>query len=165
MKRSLVLALAGLGLGVGLSFAADPPLMKEGYWSIHTLITSNPGNKKTESTQTICRNHEYEQYVRNMATKGRTGCKILVDNYSGGTYTVEQECTIGGTTLHSKTVSTSQGDSASHTEAHTTNTPPQYGEAESTTIMDQKYLGACPAGIQPGDIVRADGRKTNAWKK
>jgi len=25
-------------------------------------------------------------------------------------------------------------------------------------IMDQKYVGSCPAGTQPGDLTNADGR-------
>ena len=67
--------------------------------------------------------------------------------------------------MHSKGVTTFQGDSATHSETHTTNTPEQYGVAESTMVMDQKYIGACPAGIVPGDIVRADGSKLNSYKK
>src|SRR5580704_17062336 len=119
-----------LVFGVGFALAADPPLVKEGYWSIHTVTTSNPGNKKTEGAQNICRNHAYDEYVRELAKKQLgTSCKVLMDNLSGGVYTSEQECTIGATKMNSKGVTTFQGDSATHSETHTTNTPEQYGVA------------------------------------
>ena len=37
------------------------------------------------------------------------------------------------------------------------------GVSETTMIMDQKYVGSCPAGAQPGDITYADGRVTH-WR-
>lgn len=165
MHKSLALAFVSFLVGAAISVAADPPLMKEGYWSIHTVTIDNPGNNKSESAQTICRNHAYEQYVRDSAKKrSQNICKMLVEDYSGGTYTVEQECTVGTSKIHSKTVTTTQGDSAAHAETHSTNTPALYGVAESTMTQDQKYLGACPAGVQPGDILRADGTKMSSWK-
>jgi hypothetical protein len=34
---------------------------------------------------------------------------------------------------------------------------------DSTMTMDQKYLGSCPAGVQPGDLTSADGKVTHLW--
>jgi hypothetical protein len=53
---------------------------------------------------------------------------------------------------------------ASHSETHTTYTPALAGTAESTMIMDQKYVGGCPAGIQPGDRIAANGTVNHLWK-
>jgi Protein of unknown function (DUF3617) len=163
MKKPLVLAVAEGLLLLGTATAADPPFMKDGYWSLHRQMTENPGGKKTESTQSICTNRAYQEYVRNLA-KNQKGCKMLVDNYTGATYTQESECVVGETTIHSKGVTTIQGDSGAHMESRSTNSPALYGVSETITVMDQKFLGACPAGIQPGDIVRANGSKTNSWK-
>jgi hypothetical protein len=33
------------------------------------------------------------------------------------------------------------------------------GKSETVMIMDSKYLGSCPAGMKPGDVVMADGGK------
>jgi hypothetical protein len=147
-----------------MAMAADPPLMKEGYWSIHTSTIENPGNKKTESKQTICRSHAYEEYLRNQA-KNRKGCKILLDSYTSTMYTQEVDCVVGATTIHGKSVTTWQGDSATHTETRSTNSPALYGVSETLMTMDQKFLGACPAGVQPGDLVHPDGSKSNSWKR
>jgi len=33
------------------------------------------------------------------------------------------------------------------------------GKSETVMIIDAKYLGSCPAGMKPGDVVTADGKK------
>jgi hypothetical protein len=163
MNKPVMLATAAVLLVLGTATAADPPFMKDGYWSIHTQITENPGGKKTESTQSICRNRAYQEYVRNLA-KNQKGCKLPVESYTGATFTQEAECVVGATSIHSKGVTTMQGDAGTHTESRTTNSPALYGVSETITVMDQKFLGACPAGIVPGDIVHANGSKSNSWK-
>jgi hypothetical protein len=165
MNKSVALAFGSFVLGVGISAAADPPQMKEGYWQILTVTISNPGNKKIDGKETICRTHAYDQYAQDAAKKrSQNTCRMLTDSFSGGVYTVEQECTVAGSKVHSKTVTTPKGDSAIHAETHTTNTPALYGVAESTMTMDQTYIGACPAGVQPGDIFGAAGNKMSSWK-
>jgi hypothetical protein len=47
-----------------------------------------------------------------------------------------------------KIVYTYQGDTASHNEMHM-----NVGKAETVMIMDAKYLGSCPAGMKPGDLI------------
>ncbi len=60
--------------------------------------------------------------------------------------------------MHSKGRLTVNGDTFAHTENTTTFTRPMDGIAEATLIMDEKYVGACPAGMQPGDTMAADGK-------
>ncbi len=48
----------------------------------------------------------------------------------------------------------SQGDIASHMEMHLS-----VGNIETVMTTDSKYLGACPVGMKPGDVVMADGKK------
>jgi hypothetical protein len=38
------------------------------------------------------------------------------------------------------------------------------GGASEITMMDQKYVGRCPAGAQPGDLTTADGKTIHLWK-
>jgi Protein of unknown function (DUF3617) len=147
------------------AYAADPPAMKEGLWSIHTVSTDQPGNKKTEGTVSLCRNHAYDERVRAMAAQqSAKRCKTINESTTGGTITTENECTVGSSVLKTKAVATLNGDTA-HSESHTTYAPAMYGTSESTMIMDQKYLGACPAGVEPGDRIGADGKIQHASKK
>jgi hypothetical protein len=147
------------------AYAADPPAMKEGLWSIHTVSTDQPGNKKTEGTRSICRNHAYDERVRAMAAqKSATTCKTISENSSSGTITTETQCSVGGSVLRTKGIVTFSGDTA-HSETHSTYTPAMYGVSETTMVMDQKYVGACPAGMEPGDMMDANGKISRRAQK
>ena len=85
-------------------------------------------------------------------------------DWSGLEAAFAEKRTIGGTVLDTKGTVVFQGDTSAHGEDHTTYTPAMNGISESTMIQDQKYVGSCPAGQQPGDITNADGRVIHTWK-
>jgi len=118
---------------------------------------------KSDSTSTICRNHAYDQYANGLA-KNVKGCTVSNESYAGNTYTLEMRCTIGATTIDSKGTVTYTGDTSTHSESHATYTPAMAGMTDTTMIQDQKYIGACPAGQQPGDMTHANGTVTHLWK-
>jgi hypothetical protein len=145
-------------LTVAAVFAAEEPTFKEGLWSIHTVTTDNPGNKKSETTRSVCRDHAYDAASRVKAKAMMAKiCKTNTLTGSGSKYISESECVQMGSTMHSKGVLTISGDTAAHNEETTTFAPPMNGIAETTMIMDQKYVGACPAGMQPGESMDANG--------
>jgi len=148
-----------LFLAIECMYAADPPAMEEGLWSIHTVSIDQPTNHKTDGNQSLCHNHAYDDRVRALAAQQsmKSSCKTVSENSTGGTTTTETKCTVAGSVLDTKAVVTFNGDSA-HSETHTTYTPAMYGTSETTMVMDQKYMGACPAGVEPGDRVGADGK-------
>jgi hypothetical protein len=147
-----------------LALAADAPPLKEGFWSIHSVSTEQPSGKKRELTRSICRNHAYDDHVREMAKKIPATCKTISENSSGGTTTTETECTVQSTVVHSKTTVTTASETATHLETHATYTPPLGGMSESTMVMDQTFTGACPDGVEPGDMIGPDGKKVASWK-
>jgi hypothetical protein len=162
MKKILIYAAAIL-LPIGMALAANPPDVKEGLWSIHTQTTNIPGNVKSDSTSTICRNHAYDQYTNGLA-KNVKGCTMSNENYEGNKYTMDMRCTIGATTIESKGTVTYSGDTSTHSESQATYTPAMAGMTSTTTIQDQKYIGACPAGMQPGDMMLPNGTINHLWK-
>lgn len=142
--------------------AADTPAVKEGLWSIHTVSINNPGNKRTEGTRSLCRNHAYDARIREQAeTKQKQYCKPASRTSSSNGVTEESECTIQGSVSTSKVVMTFTGDTSVHSETHVTYKPALYGTEEMTMTMDQKYLGACPSGMEPGDFMSSDGKITH----
>jgi len=163
MKRISFLS-APIILLIGIAIAADAPPLKEGFWSLHSVSTDQPSGKKRELTRSICRNHAYDDHVREMAKKIPATCKTISETSSGGTTTTETECTVQDTVVHSKTAVTTASETAIHMETHTTYTPPLGGMSESTTVMDQTYTGACPDGVEPGDMLTPDGKKVASWK-
>jgi hypothetical protein len=139
----------------------DGPLMREGLWSIHSVTVENPGEKRREGNQSVCRNHAYDAHARTLENGPR--CKTLTDSFTGGVMVKETECNVAGSVIRTKATATLTGDT-SHSESHSTYAPAAYGVSESTMIMDEKYVGPCAAGTEPGDIMRADGTVMSRWK-
>ena len=140
---------------------SDAPQLREGLWSIHSVTIENPGEKKREGDQSVCRNHAYDAYARALEKGPR--CKTLTDSFTGGVMVKETECDVGGSVIKTKATATFTGDTA-HSESHSTYAPAAYGVSESTMVMDEKYVGPCAAGTEPGDILRADGTVASRWK-
>jgi len=156
MKKILFSVAAALLLPIGITNAAEPPELKEGLWTSHRQTTHNPGNKTTEQTSTICRNHVYDQHMQSLARDVK-GCTMVSESFQDGVYSLKLHCVVSGTVIESKATTTFQGDTAAHTETHATYTPALRDLSESTVITDQKYVGSCPADAKPGDITYADG--------
>jgi Protein of unknown function (DUF3617) len=164
MKVTKMLAYAGaLLLPIGIAIAANPPDLKEGLWSIHTQTVDNPGNVKSDHTSTICRNHAYDQHTMSLA-KSVKGCTVGKESFEGNKYSLEMRCMAGATMIESKGTTTFNGDSSTHSESHATYSPAMAGVSETTMIQDQKYVGSCPAGAEPGDMTSENGRVTHLWK-
>jgi hypothetical protein len=163
MKNTLASALPALLLSVGIANAVDPPPLKEGLWSVRTQITDNPGNRKRDSTANLCRNHAYDQHVRDIS-KRKPGCTTVNESFQAGQYTVEMHCSVSGTSIVAKGVTTFRGDTSAHSESRATFSPPTGGTSETIEILDQNYLGNCKAGTQPGDMISASGTVTHLWK-
>jgi len=164
MKKNRMLVSAAAALVLPLANAADAPEMKEGLWSIRTQTIDSPGNKKSDSTRTLCRNHAYDKSVEALA-KTVKGCTKLNETVEGGKISSAMHCVVAGTTIDTKQTGTIAGDTSSHSEIHTTYSPAFGGVTESTMIQDQKYVGSCPAGAQPGDMTNADGTVIHLGKR
>jgi Protein of unknown function (DUF3617) len=165
MKRTTMLVYgAALLLPIGIAIAGNAPDVKEGLWSIHTQTIDNPGNVKSAHTSTICRNHAYDQHVMALS-KGMKGCTVTSETIAGNKYSLAMHCMVGATVIDSKGTTTFDGDTSTHSENHATYAPAMAGVSETTMIQDQKYVGDCPPGVQPGDMTQPDGRVTHLWKQ
>ena len=143
--------------------AVDPPVMKEGLWSIRNQSVNNPGDKRADHTSTVCRSHAYDQHAL-QEEKSMKGCKTISESLQGNEYSVHTHCVVGGTQIDSKSTVTFKGDSVAHSESHATYSPAMSGISEMTLIQGQSYVGSCPAGVQPGDITEPDGTVLHTWK-
>jgi hypothetical protein len=152
----LQFALALTALALPMAAATDPPPVKEGLWEIHTQSTDSPSGRKSEGSYQLCRDHAYDQEVRAHA-KEMKGCTTVSENFQDGKYSSEMHCVIGTRTVESKGVTTFQGDTAFRSETRATYSPALGGVTESNLVMEQKYVGSCPAEAQPGDRINSDG--------
>jgi hypothetical protein len=155
MKTSL--AAAATLILIGTITADDNPRLKDGLWSIHTQLTEHPSEQRNETDTSYCRNRAHDDRERSAKKQG-ANCKTLSDKTSGGTRITETECAASDAVMKTKLTLNVISDSATHTETVTTFSPPSAGRTGTTIITDQKYVGACPAGVQPGDLLDAAGK-------
>jgi hypothetical protein len=148
--------VAAILLPVMAVSAAEPPQVQEGLWQIHTQGIENPGNKKTDFTHKLCRDHAYDKAALAMV-KNMKGCTSAIESLGGGKFSADSRCTIGGTAVVSKGIATYQSSTSTHSETHTTYTPAFAGKTDEVLIQDQKYVGSCPANMKPGDQMGDDG--------
>jgi hypothetical protein len=149
MKSPLLLGMMAAACIAAVAQAGDYPNIKQGLWSTTTVIA---GSKQPSGT--MCNSTEVMQSVIDAHKKSDAPCKIISLSHNGSVYTEQTECNFGGKVKKSTSVTTFTGDTLVHTELH---------EADGTVTLtsDSKYVGACPAGMVPGDFVGADGMKLN----
>jgi hypothetical protein len=131
--------------------------MKEGLWSMNIESSMKPAGTTTRFTGSMCRSHAYDAQKAEEA-KGKAVCKTPVIHENGATHEILMECTIGGTTMRTKETATVTGEDSAHTITQSTFDPPSGGITEMTVTSEMKYLGPCPAGVEPGDFVMDDGK-------
>jgi hypothetical protein len=155
MKTQLIIGCLGcLAIGAWAAEVAIPE-MKDGLWESRTQRTVQ--GKKLDVTMKICHSSEAQQSMKATGDEVRKAnqCTEVVTQTSPTTYTSESRCAKGvlaGSVT--KLVYTLEGDLAYHMEVHS-----MQGQDDTLTITDSKYLGSCPAGMKPGDVVMADGKK------
>jgi predicted homoserine dehydrogenase-like protein len=161
MKKPAFAVLALL-TAITSANALNAPALKEGFWSVHTVTTTNPGNKVSDGKYSICRNHAFDQHAE--AAGKNMNCNIKSDSMQGNKHIVEMTCHVGPTTIVSKSVGTYQSDTSVHNETTASYAPAFMGNTLETMVMDFTYVGSCPAGVQPGDRVNQDGSVMHLWR-
>jgi len=158
MRLRPVLFVAVLSAWIGIAGADEfkPPPMKDGLWETHSRQTRQ-GNAVFDTSIKMCQSKELTKSMQSNGEelRKRNKCTSVVTQPSPNTYVEESHCTEGPNAGSlTKVIYTYQGDTASHMEMHMNE-----GKSETVMITDSKYLGSCPAGMKPGDVVMADGKK------
>ncbi len=154
--RRAAFTVSAATLLLTIASAADPPPLQEGLWEIRGQSIDNPGGKKSEFTYRLCRNHAYDKAMDAMV-KNVKDCTTSFDSLGDGRYSSESRCTIDGTVILSKGTYTYLSATSTRSESHATYTPAHRGKTDETVIQDQNYVGACPAGMKPGDRITVGG--------
>lgn len=156
-------ALAVVLLALGHARALDVPSVAEGLWSVRIENRYFPSDRRTVDTATLCRSHAYDQYVLRTEREALKACTIISERLALGTLTRETRCGIEGHQVHTTFIESLRPDSV-HAEVQTTYSP-ALGDITGVKMrLDSHYIGACPAGMQPGDRTTADGTVEHLWK-
>jgi hypothetical protein len=158
MRLRPIWLVAVLSISIGIAGADEfkPPPMRDGLWESHSTQTRE-GKTVIDTSVKMCQTKELTKSMESTGEELRTKnkCTSIVTQPSPNTYVEESHCTEGPNAGSlTKVIYTYQGDTASHMEMHM-----NAGKAETVMIMDSKYLGSCPTGMKPGDVVMPDGKK------
>lgn len=150
-----LIAVTSTFIGTAGADELKPPPTKEGLWETHSTRTQQ-GKTIADPTVKMCQSTDT---TKSMQAQGeelrkRNECTSHITRPSPNTYVEESRCAKGPNPGSvTKVVYTNQGDTASHTEMHL-----NVGKSETIVILDAKYLGSCPAGMKPGDLMMGDGK-------
>jgi hypothetical protein len=156
--KALLAPIALVLLQTMLAAQTDYPYVKDGLYSWHSQTISQPGNKKQEGSFSVCLSRAHSEQVRAKSKQQmQKTCPVNNEHVSGNTVTTETECKVMNSVIKTTGKTIISGDTTAHAESHTIYSPPLEGQSEETMTIDEKYLGPCPAGMQPGDRMLKDG--------
>jgi Protein of unknown function (DUF3617) len=155
MNKKLQLGVLVGVIAAACALAADPPGikdlpdMKEGLWDSTTMM---PGVMPKPMHTTMCTSNAVSRKMYEDSHKdGTNSCKQLQSDRQGSVITQEIECTINGKVTRSKSVTTLSGNTGIHVEMHK-------ADNSVESVIDMKWVGACPAGMKLGDVTGPDGK-------
>lgn len=156
MRAPLVPALIVIiGLGLSLSATAQifkPPPRRPGYWQ----TTINIGSRSMVTA--MCTDEALEKTFSGMGNGvAEKDCSQHEYHPIPGGWAFNSTCTINGNTDVSSGTVTGDMQSSYHMEM---TTHPSNG-AQRHTTMDVKWMGPCPPGRLPGDMVMPGGMVMN----
>jgi hypothetical protein len=157
MNKPLAGTVACILAACAVAPSADRPELREGLWQI-TNNAKGPSLAPKWGAVQFCRTHasdkEQQAYLD---AKTSQYCQKRVERNADGSISTKGTCELDNTDSTSETVDTFIGDTAWHSEVHSTYTPPFYGVSEDRYSQDEKWLGPCPPDMKPGDMKFTDG--------
>jgi hypothetical protein len=158
--RPILFALSAAALLLPMiAKAADIPHRKPGLW----LLETQNSNSTRKMEQKLCLDAASDAALQKLGGQmaGGASCSKHDLTRNGNQLVYDGVCTMMGSTITSHGVTTFTGDTAYHTESKAHWDPPMMGHADTTTVQDGKWSGACPADMKPGDMIMPGGMKMN----
>lgn len=132
------------------------PYSKLGLWSLSQV----DANDKAPIVTQLCIDKATQKYLvdtGNSITK--SSCSKYEISAKGATVTSTSICKFGGSTVNSSMVLTFAGDSAFSGQTTSHFSPSFMGTTDSHISQTGQWIGACPAGMAPGDMIGPHGIK------
>jgi hypothetical protein len=141
------------------ALATDLPQRKPGLW---VVATSSPGTNMPSHEVRMCIDASTDAMMSSAGMNAMNGaCGKNEIKRDGAVVTVNSVCKMGDVQTATQAVIHFTGDTAYHSDINTTFNPPMMGRSTATVSQDAKWTGICPADMQPGDIVMANGMRMN----
>jgi hypothetical protein len=150
LKPAFFIGVLSAWIAIAAADGLKPPPTKEGLWE--TRSTKIQQGKTTSNTSVqMCQTKELTKSMQSTGEELRkkNECTSSVTQPSANMFVEESRCAKGPNPGSvTKVIYSYQGDTASHTEMHI-----NAGNSETVMMIDAKYLGSCPAGMKPGDLI------------
>ncbi len=149
-KPAFLIAILPVWIGIARGDGIKPPPTKEGLWETHS-VRSEQGKTLSDTSVRMCQSRVITESMQADAEKLRkeNQCISNVAQPTSNSYVEETRCAKGPNAGSvTRVIYTHQGDTSSHTEMHL-----NVGKSETVMIMDAKYVGSCPTGMKPGDLM------------
>jgi len=160
----LLLAVSLLGLtsvALAQDLPANMPKRKPGLWEMQS---SGMGGQPQVMKLCLDADTDRSMYKMGAQMSGQMCSKFNV-NVQGNTVVSEAECKLdmpnGPVTMSSRSETTFDGDTSYTTKGTTKFQPAMMGRSEMPISSSGRWVGQCPAGQKPGDMVMPNGQTMN----
>lgn len=140
---------------LGESAFAEFPGRKSGLWE---SVASGVGVPETKVKECVDQQADKAAIAKPQTPPGQK-CEVTKADGSSSGFEAVVSCTMAGTKMVVKTSGSGDFNSAVTYTVVTSFDPPLMGQASRTMSINAKYIGACPAGTQPGDLEMPNGAK------
>lgn len=163
MRRpALTFCTAGLLLATlpALASAVELPTRKAGLWELKMVRAGSP---TPEITMQHCTDEATDkQMTATFSPMSKEKCAKNETQKTATGYSTDSVCSFNGTTMTSHSEVTGDFNSAYAVKVTSHNDKPPAGMPQDTSMtLEAKWLGACGATQQPGDIVMPGGFSMN----
>ena len=139
------------------ALADEFPPRKPGLWEVKV-----EGEKRPTVTLKMCIDKDTDELFHKMGVDLSVQlCEHrdvkVVDNVA----TVDTQCKIGSSNVTSTSITKFDGDTAFHVDTKSHFDPAFMGRSDLVSVQNGKWVGPCPADMEPGDMLMGSGIKVN----
>jgi hypothetical protein len=159
MRMQFAIAVAVLFAASATSaLSAEFPARRAGLWDVTVNMESM---KIPARTNKMCIDAVTDAKLMKLGMASKdANCTAMNVSGMGSVRTVDSICHLNGGEQKNHVVMTYSGDAAYHVDMQSQFSPPIAGHSRSHIVQDGKWIGPCPAGMKPGDMM-INGMKIN----
>ena len=140
------------------ALSAGFPARRAGLWDVTVNMESM---KIPTRTNTMCIDAATDAKLMKLGMASKdANCTAMNVSGMGSVRTVDSICHLNGGEQKNHVVMTYSGDAAYHVDMQSQFSPPIAGHSRSHIVQDGKWIGPCPVGMKPGDMM-INGMKIN----
>jgi hypothetical protein len=138
----------------------DVPPLRAGLWEA-TTVSPNRAQPRPGVTRMCLDKHTQRSVLDQLALAMPRMCAKYQYGMRSGRFVTDSSCTLGASTIEGRTETTFFRDTAYHMEVVGRVGPTGRVAEMQKAVIDGRHVGACPAGMKPGDMVLPNGLTLN----